>query len=51
MTASLEGGKSIFLLKFMFAVQKTNSVLYSPVKVSVLHFLESLEIYINKFYI
>ena len=51
MSASLEGGTGIFLLKFMFAVQKINCVLYSPVEVPVLHFLESLEIYINKFYI
>lgn len=28
-----------------------NSVLYSPVEGPVLHFLESLEIHVNKFYI
>ena len=32
MSAPLEGGTSVFLLLFTFAVQKTNPVLYSPVK-------------------
>jgi len=50
MSAALEGGTSISLLQFMFVVQKTNSVLYSPVEGPVLHFLECSEIYV-KFYI
>jgi len=51
MSAPLEGGTSLSLLQFMFVVQKTCSVLYSPVEGPVLHLLECLEIYVNKFYI
>lgn len=51
MSAPQEGGTAISLLQFMFAVQKTNSVLYSPVEGPVLPFMESLEIYVNNFYI
>jgi len=49
MSAPLKVGTSISLLQFLFAVPKTSSVLYSPVEGPVLHFLESLEIYVNKF--